>query len=1581
MKVRSALRLVLMAVLLVFAMALTSLAYSTDLQGYVSGLEEGKEYTVAKYNVVSDTWGAESSLDSKTKLSSGIWRITEVGGESAELFVDSMESGKINYWGADGTSIGDVFGGVKDTLVPGKWTVNSTGAYKKITFSSMRSDTIPTVCIHLDKTKVLTPAEGQSGYAYATPIEGEKNLLQESSLTYAFTPEQVVPASRVESMTFSAAVIRTGGLQYTSGYSLADAVGTFNFVVKEPGVEGYKNYSVKTNVDEYAEITITAPEAMKNAKGYVVAITWFPYSDCDDSIYSGNWDTSATSYVHIGVFKGENRLKITKSSYPAPEAYDGFGIIGVDSSRTFEIAKAVVDETGTGLALGEWTPYTYTMSRPRDLVGLYAVREVSGGKASDYTFAYAWGSLDERKNVLDLNEAGTHLAVCTDLATYDREKFYPGMWSGAVCNSAALGKYALFNHSQVVLTSYNTAKKNYDEATEETLAAATKALEKETASLISGMNNIKYKYAFDDDSIIRANEAVSFKFDFKCDNSTLETKTLTSKIVAYVASKDGKITTYEKKLTQNYSKNFSFAVNFADFLPKEGYLVAFDIYPNTDNTADNLVNVGTGGFRYPLTLSVSSYTIGEPDALPVSDGKPEGLSYVGGVISGFDKNKAYEWAQFDINGIEPTVWTAVSDVTEIEPECRGLIAIRYLSDGYSHNGSSAAYVYVPGTRLDNIIHTTPTIGKNGSEIDVVDVVNAGAFSNEKGKIRFNEAKWTGISLNNSLALNYGFDRLILGCASTPLAGSLATAIRDAADDKALAVARDNAASSSNAIYFSYAYTADEIIPLSDFVSFKYRVTKRQGGFKLVGSVKTKFVLKVVDDNGNLVDRVVYKDVDYTSSGTNVTISLSDFTDKSGYIVGIVIHPYVLTDGSYFDFEDTDNGDYNVYLYVDSYKVDTIMPTVTPVLSISDRNAIIKVENYVDGTAYAYSDNNGESWTAFKGDTFTATKASTEYVVKALGDSTHLESGVSEAIVSPAVVVVGTSLVLDGRIGVKVYMDIDKDVISDVNFYTTKINLDYKQYSGMLEYGEGYRVGGAASFTSGTDWLSPVTLDTEKGLYSTTFFVPAKDADNINLECDLGAFLKDGGERVSYSNLGSAIDIYGYIEKAKALAAEGDGEFIRATGVIEALENYLAYTDNYFSKGDLPEYATDSEMWVETASKSGTLDGATFYGTSLLLEESVTIRHYFKVSDLVSYNAKYTSDIAYGVKGGYIYYDITDIPAHEIGAIKTLAINDSEGKAFEIKYSAANYIETASATEDTRLVSLMNVMYDYYEASHSYANPKPLYVKYDAGFTQEQSVEGLHLYIPTKEGYIDHTYGHTVVKERNADIWRLSIAYMCDDNLENPVAITTVGEWDMALMLSGRPDFIGGHAHGDEIMTDIKFIIDGVETDITTLTEATEFKTMVIVQNSVGYDPLDSITPVLKHHKEHKITHAGVRLDQRVEWLGDYTFGHSYLAMMPPSKKYTDSYYTNITEDKLIDLSGGKQEHVDGATSVTVYGKESGLYFTMTVNEYDTYMKPYMSVADNGGGAYNKMYFTFVKSGTVSEGDVWETFTHYRIEKR
>lgn len=1578
--IMSKIRFIVMAVLCLFVLAVGCSAYGVDFYGHIQGLEDGINYTAAKYDVLSDACGMYGKIDSETVLSSGVWAIKADGGEPEYLFVEGEKNGQITFWDTEEDKCNASFGGKSDKPLPGKWTF-SGGAFTRITASSMKSDTIPTVCLTVDKSKVVVPLPDGDKYAYATPLKGEGNLLQESSLSYGFTAEQIVPASKAVSVTFPALSIRTGSFVYTEGYSNADEIGEFTFIVKTPGKAEYERYTVDTNTNG-GELVINAPEAMKESEGYVVGFTYAPYSKTPNEIYTGNRDNAAFAYAHIGMKKGENRLETTESVYPAPVVYDGFGIIGGKADRTYEIARATISSDGKGLELGEWVEYSYSAGRERDLAGLYAIRETNNGQKTQYTFAYAYGDNAERQNVLDLNAAGTHLAVCTDLDEYDRAKFYTAMWSGDVCNSAALGIHTIFDHSQVVLTAYTAAKTAYDNADDDTREAAKAALDAEAAKLVTGINGIRYKYAFDSEGIIRTNEAVSFNFNFYCNNTTLETKTLTTKVVAYVADRSGNVKTYEVKHTQPYAKDFSYTANFADFLPEDGWLVAFDVYPNTDNTADNIVKTADGGFRYPLKLNSSSYVIKAPEELPKSDAKPEGLYFENGVIAGLDKSLAYEYAPFDINGIGAGDWTYVTGVSELETDARGLIAVKFSGDGYSHSGSAYTYVYIPGNSLTDIIHTTLLPNKNGTaEKDVIDVSNAGGFAATRGRVVFNEGRWTGIVLDNSLALNHGFNRFILGCASTPIAASWAEAIRDAADGAALALARENAAKVSADIYYSYAYKGDEIIPMSDFLSFTYNVAVRQGGFTVNGSTQSKFVFKVVDGDGNLVDRAVYKAVDYSKTGTKVIVTAEDFDDTTGYIVGIVIYPYVLTEGSYFEFKESANGDYNVYLSENCYKVDSIMPSEKPMLSAEVKNALITVTNYNEKVGYAYSDNGGESWVAFEGKSFNATRASREYVVKALANKDYLESPVSEAVTSPEVVVSGISLVLDGRIGVKVYMDIDKDSIKSMNLYTTKVNSDYFEYKDKLEYGEGYRVGANCSFDSGNDWLTPITLG-ENGLYYTVFSVPAKDVDNVTLEVDLGAFMKADGQRVSFGNFGGGLNIPYYIAKAKELAADGNDEFIKALGVIEALETYTAYADNYFGKGGLEEYSARAVIEAEEASHTGNIEGASFYGTSLLLKDTVTIRHYFEVEDAAAFLARYTANAPHGVKNGYVYYDIADIPAQDMGERQILTIKDSEGKAYEIAYSVANYVESATAESNSRLVSLMNAMYDYGKAAYSYENPKPLYVRYDSGISVEGANGGLHIYIPASKGYIDHTYVHTVSADKNSDVWRLSLVYACDDSLENPVAITTANaEWDMALMLSGRPDFIGGWAHGDEIMTDVKFILDGKETAPATLIDVTEFNKLEIVENSVGYDPGNTDTAVLKHHKEYTVNHAGIRLEQKVEWLGDYTVSHSYLAMMPPAKKYTDSYYTNITEPDVIDLSGGKQETVDGATSVTVYGEESGFYFTMTVNEYDTFIKPYMSIADNGGGAYNKMYFTFVKNGNVAKGDVWETFTHYRIEHK
>ena len=274
--------------------------------------------------------------------------------------------------------------------------------------------------------------------------------------------------------------------------------------------------------------------------------------------------------------------------------------------------------------------------------------------------------------------------------------------------------------------------------------------------------------------------------------------------------------------------------------------------------------------------------------------------------------------------------------------------------------------------------------------------------------------------------------------------------------------------------------------------------------------------------------------------------------------------------------------------------------------------------------------------------------------------------------------------------------------------------------------------------------------------------------------------------------------------------------------------------------------------------------------------------------------------------------------------------------------------------------------------------KRAYCQYDSEIRFEKSVEGLQIFLPAANGYINYNLVHSVNAEQNCDMWRLGKAYGFDDCLQNAYELTPAGaEWDMAVRISGRPDFIGGYAHGDEVYTSLSIEIDGESVDIESLKSLTPFQELVITVESVGYDPLDSTTQALQHWKEYVVSEEGITLNQRVAWLNDYTMGPSYLAMMPPLKTLTETFYTNMdpTPKEAISHYG----RIPGATEAVVYGSSSGMKFRMSVPRYpsltggDSFL-----LSDNRGGLYNKMYFVICDGANCSKGDVWETTTRYVI---
>lgn len=285
------------------------------------------------------------------------------------------------------------------------------------------------------------------------------------------------------------------------------------------------------------------------------------------------------------------------------------------------------------------------------------------------------------------------------------------------------------------------------------------------------------------------------------------------------------------------------------------------------------------------------------------------------------------------------------------------------------------------------------------------------------------------------------------------------------------------------------------------------------------------------------------------------------------------------------------------------------------------------------------------------------------------------------------------------------------------------------------------------------------------------------------------------------------------------------------------------------------------------------------------------------------------------------------------------------------------------------------------------------IRFDATLSCDESRGGYRILYPVADGFIEYTFVHSVVPEKNCDIWRMSVVSVLNEKGESLRRLTKAhAEWEMAVRLLDRPDFIGGYNHGDEIGKAPRLMLDGVSVSEKELSDFREFSKLEIVMESVGYDPASPADAVLSHCKRYLFDEEGVHLSQEVTWLRDVVLDgklNSYLAMMPPMKHepsapekiLTDSF--SFGEDQVQGMATLPVRR-KGVKKITVEGTESGYRFVMSVGEYEPlYPNSYLALlTDNGNLNYHKMYIAFAggEKEAVAEGEIWRASTHYRIEK-
>lgn len=280
--------------------------------------------------------------------------------------------------------------------------------------------------------------------------------------------------------------------------------------------------------------------------------------------------------------------------------------------------------------------------------------------------------------------------------------------------------------------------------------------------------------------------------------------------------------------------------------------------------------------------------------------------------------------------------------------------------------------------------------------------------------------------------------------------------------------------------------------------------------------------------------------------------------------------------------------------------------------------------------------------------------------------------------------------------------------------------------------------------------------------------------------------------------------------------------------------------------------------------------------------------------------------------------------------------------------------------------------------------KKSYIQYVTGSIEGSASEGLNIFLPTKVGYIRYAFVHTVSESLHADVWRIHRAYAVDDSFNDRFLLTTTGEWEMAVHLPSRADFSGGYAHGDEIMESITFIVDGKITDITALTNRTEFNRIEIIQDSDVYDPNDSTTIFAKHGSKHIFDskmNDHIVIEQALKFTSSQTMTTCYMAMFPPAKVTTNAYYEDINfKDTLITTY---PIVVDEAREVTIHSEDVGFIarfsIPKTVETSNLTSGNHLKIHDNGGSDYNKCYYTLCGDANVVANEVWKTQTNYNLE--
>ena len=169
----------------------------------------------------------------------------------------------------------------------------------------------------------------------------------------------------------------------------------------------------------------------------------------------------------------------------------------------------------------------------------------------------------------------------------------------------------------------------------------------------------------------------------------------------------------------------------------------------------------------------------------------------------------------------------------------------------------------------------------------------------------------------------------------------------------------------------------------------------------------------------------------------------------------------------------------------------------------------------------------------------------------------------------------------------------------------------------------------------------------------------------------------------------------------AAAAKNAGLSDKQEKLVNTMMDYGSSAENYFAGGTVPEVSEEvtAEMvsQYKTVTENELPEGITYEGSSLVLQSTITVRHYFALEneeDAAAYGLQKNSS------NGLYYKEVTDIPTYDLAKPVDTNVGD-----YTITYSPMSYVYNVLRSDaiDGNLKNLVKSLYLYSEASSDVAN--------------------------------------------------------------------------------------------------------------------------------------------------------------------------------------------------------------------------------------------------------------------------------------